>query len=93
MKRSLAMLQKMNWKGSSYSGSLAQVTVDRENEQQIYLSEFQETKITGLSAEWDWHSELERFVKDPWVDVGVFTDGMTDGICLKETKVKGQDTG
>ena len=87
------MLQKMNWKRSSYSGSSAQVIVDRDNEQQIYFSEFQETKITGLSAEWDWRSELEGFVKDPWVDIGAFTDSITDGICLKETKVKGQDTG
>ena len=29
----------------------------------------------------------------PWVNVGVFADSIPDGICLKETKVKGQDRG
>lgn len=54
--------------------------------------------MTELSAGWDWDIRLGRFVKDDYqllhmcVDVGAFTDGITDGIHLKKTKVKGQDT-
>ena len=50
---------------------------------------------TGLVNEKDLSRMIQYLLAclHPWVNVGVFAGSITDGICLKETKVKGQDTG
>ena len=71
IKRSLQLTVENEVEGKQLLGNVDQVVIDKNDEYWVYFSEPSESKIIGLSAEQDWLTELEGFVKDDPIRPGL----------------------